>query len=572
MNHPAAPPPPCEPALPRAISYARFSSGSQAKGTSIDRQIHAFETWLERHRTSYTPLYLRDEGVSAYKGKNASKGSLAILLDNISAGTIKAGDLLVVEAIDRLSRQAMLDSFDLVKEILRSGISILTLENNQIYDKDSLNGAAIFSLIANLQAAHAYSKRLGERVAAAHESKRVKARAKEEIGKVIVAPWLKDGKRLEPFASLVRKAIALYLKGYGTRQIAIELQTDIKANDILHERYGTKLNASTVRKWLKAPELIGHWDSKNGLIENCLEPLITNVEYSQIQQESTRRLKTPSKSNEYVLAGLVRCARCGASFHTRIQKPRPTIDAPANSEALKSKPKIFYSNCSNYLKNGSCDNNSTWPYSVLLFVFQYGLTGVLADIQQSKNKDSDANLEEFNEQIAALEISIDRSSALYEATGDEKHFDKVKNKSDELKKVKIKLKEREASLAALATGLGGSEFDKGFNNQVGSDLSHFENLPIVEARKLYKQFNYSISVYGKTATLTLSPEGREQFILQRRLQKYANAYLVKVDLPRVSNPLENNWTRFYAVGREGSILADASTEEEVISLLAGLST
>lgn len=552
--------------LPRAISYARFSSGSQAKGSSIERQLLSFEKWLEGHRTTYTPLYLKDEGVSAYKGRNATKGSLSSFLLCIADGTIKAGDLLVVEAIDRLSRQSMLDSFDLVRDILKSGVSILTLESNCTYSKESLDGAAIYSLIAALQAAHDYSKRLGIRVGAAHESKRAKARAGERPERLVSAPWLKGGRLFEPFASLVSKAVELYLRGYGHRQIVIELQEDIRGNAVLLGRYGDKLNASTVRKWLKATELAGDWESKEGLIENCFEPLITRVQWNQLQQESARRTKTPSKKNDYELSGLVRCASCDATFHTRVQKPKPTKAAPAGSEAYSARPAILYCNCSNYLKNGACTNNATWSYDVLLFVYQYGLTEILADIHMSKDAGFDKELNAMEEQLAAKEVKKERCANLYSATGELKYLDLVKQINIDIDIIKLKKKEREALVAGTTAVLGGEEFTEGFTGSLVTDLNYLNRLPLLELRHLLKQFRYQVTVDGKLATL--STGDREEFTLIRRLQRYANAYLVKVELPEVDDPLENSWIKYFAVGAKGNILAQAGTEKELTEALA----
>jgi DNA invertase Pin-like site-specific DNA recombinase len=570
-------PAPAAPAigLPRAISYARFSSGSQAKGNTIERQTLAFEAWLERNKTAYKPLYLQDKGISAYKGKNASKGRLSAFLGLIADGDIKSGDLLVVEAIDRLSRQAMLDSFDLVRDILKAGVSILTLENNQTYSTESLNGSAIFALIASLQAAHEYSKRLGVRVAAAHASKRVKARAKGDLVNLVSAPWLKDGKLFEPFASFARRAVELYLKGYGHRQIVIELQEDIGNEPELLKRYGNKLNASTIRKWLKSPELIGDWNSRDGLIEKCLEPLITTQEWLELQREQQRRTRVaPSKANDYELSGIVRCVSCGSTFHTRRQKPKPTLAAPAGSEAYLAKPPILYCNCSSYLKNGGCDNNSTWSYDVLLFVYEYGLDNVLADIHESKDTAPDEELEAIDKEIADLEISQNRNATLFEATGNRKYLDVVKECQAALDLAHIKKKDRELLVISATRALGGAELKEGYAGEFVIDVRHLSKLPLLELRHLLKQFGYQIRIGGKKATL--STGDREEFTLIRRLQKYANAYLVKVEIPAIpkeavlSNPslaLEASWTKYFVVGKQGEVLARGDTEAKALELL-----
>ena len=48
---------------------------------------------------------LRDIGVSAFKGKNAIKGALKKFIELVEAGRIEKGSILILESLDRLSRQ-----------------------------------------------------------------------------------------------------------------------------------------------------------------------------------------------------------------------------------------------------------------------------------------------------------------------------------------------------------------------------------------------------------------------------------------------------------------------------------
>ena len=95
--------------MPLAYSYLRFSTVEQAKGDSIRRQTEATAAWCNRNKiTLDTSISLRDEGVSAYRGKhreNADTHALAALLQAVKSGRIPAGSYLVVESLDRLSRE-----------------------------------------------------------------------------------------------------------------------------------------------------------------------------------------------------------------------------------------------------------------------------------------------------------------------------------------------------------------------------------------------------------------------------------------------------------------------------------
>src|ERR1051326_2659322 len=92
-----------------AYSYLRFSSPEQAKGDSVRRQTELRDTWLERNSIVLdTSLTLRDEGISGFSGKhreNPDRHALAAFLRLVQTGRIARGSYLVVESLDRLTRE-----------------------------------------------------------------------------------------------------------------------------------------------------------------------------------------------------------------------------------------------------------------------------------------------------------------------------------------------------------------------------------------------------------------------------------------------------------------------------------
>jgi DNA invertase Pin-like site-specific DNA recombinase len=68
-----------------------------------------------------------DLGVSAYRSKNALVGNLGEFLRAIREGAVKPGSALVVESLDRISRQGIDEGYDLIKGILKSDVRIVTL-------------------------------------------------------------------------------------------------------------------------------------------------------------------------------------------------------------------------------------------------------------------------------------------------------------------------------------------------------------------------------------------------------------------------------------------------------------
>ncbi len=98
-------PPEFLPIIKDAYSYIRFSSKKQADGASLERQMAGTKKYCEDNNLILNEsLTFRDLGVSAFKGDNQVRG-LGDLLQACEDGLIPRGSALVVESLDRLSRQ-----------------------------------------------------------------------------------------------------------------------------------------------------------------------------------------------------------------------------------------------------------------------------------------------------------------------------------------------------------------------------------------------------------------------------------------------------------------------------------
>jgi DNA invertase Pin-like site-specific DNA recombinase len=94
--------------MKKAYSYQRFSSIKQKEGDSTKRQTNAAEGFCRQHGLTLVDTFT-DEGVSGFKGKNFSNESaLSEFLKLVENGTVERNSCLVVENMDRLSRQSIL--------------------------------------------------------------------------------------------------------------------------------------------------------------------------------------------------------------------------------------------------------------------------------------------------------------------------------------------------------------------------------------------------------------------------------------------------------------------------------
>ena len=125
---------------PKAYSYQRFSTPEQAKGDSLRRQLEAATAHAEAHGLDLdTDLTFQDLGVSAFRGKNAVEGALAAFIEAVDTGKVEPGSYLLIESLDRLSRDRIMAALNRFSALLEKGVNVVTLSDGKTYTADSLN-------------------------------------------------------------------------------------------------------------------------------------------------------------------------------------------------------------------------------------------------------------------------------------------------------------------------------------------------------------------------------------------------------------------------------------------------
>lgn len=219
-------------AQPRAFSYVRFSTPEQERGDSLRRQVELSEKYAREHGLILDDsLQLTDRGLSAYQGVHRTKGALGAFLKLVEDGDIPPGSVLLVESLDRLSREQVLDALNQFTAIIQAGIKVVTLQDGMEYSQESIaqNWAQLIISITYMARAHDESRAKSERIRAVWEHKRAKAR---EVKLTAKCPaWLKlVGKdRFEVIpevAEAVNRIFDMKLAGKGKHSIVKELNAD----------------------------------------------------------------------------------------------------------------------------------------------------------------------------------------------------------------------------------------------------------------------------------------------------------------------------------------------------------
>ncbi len=159
-------------ANPRAYSYVRMSTDVQVRGDSLRRQLEQSQRYAVEHGLELVEKdQLADIGISAFHGANLTEGALGQFLSAVRNHKVEPGSYLLVESLDRLSRQQPLKALGVFTDIINAGIKIVTLVDQKIYTAATGFSDLIFSIVT-MSRAHEESETKSRRVSAAWANKR----------------------------------------------------------------------------------------------------------------------------------------------------------------------------------------------------------------------------------------------------------------------------------------------------------------------------------------------------------------------------------------------------------------
>jgi DNA invertase Pin-like site-specific DNA recombinase len=239
----------------KAISYVRFSTPEQATGDSERRQIDAARAYCRTHGLTLDET-IQDRGLSGYTGAHLKRGNLTGLLQNIQRGVIAKGTTLIIESLDRLSRQDAIEQLSLFTQLLKSGFNIVSLENGvELTRETAANPANLFMSIASMLRGHDESKMKSMRVGEKWQEKRKNAAITPLTARAPL--WLKLNKNkvfetISARVKVVKLIFKLAASGKGKRIIAKEL------NERHVKPFGAgKWQDSYIYKILNNPAVLG---------------------------------------------------------------------------------------------------------------------------------------------------------------------------------------------------------------------------------------------------------------------------------------------------------------------------
>jgi len=310
----------------KAYSYLRWSSAPQTDGDSLTRQLHVTRNICKEKGWELDETFKPDAGISGYSGENLTKGSLAAFLAAVEQHRIETPCVLVVEALDRLTRTRLRDARKLFEGLLEKGVQICTANNNKLYDDSSLdNPMDLFMSLMELNAAHLYAKEISRRVRGAWTRKK-EAATRGIILTSKTPGWIKADRKanttvlLPDKAAVVKRIFNSYLDGKGPRTIMRELNRD----KIPSFGNGGAWNTTHIDRLLRSPTVLGEYQPKKHFsktehqldgvpIPNYYPAAIDKALFYKVQQAIKDRacpIGRKSKAHN-LLTALATCSKCG---------------------------------------------------------------------------------------------------------------------------------------------------------------------------------------------------------------------------------------------------------------------
>ncbi|MEO1078533.1 MAG: recombinase family protein [Pseudomonadota bacterium] len=406
--------------MPTAYLYTRFSSNEQEHGDSSRRQLEAAKRYVaENDGLSLDTSYI-DKGVSAYRGKNFNEGALGRFLADYESGRVPPDSLLLVEQLDRLSRDNPLNAMLRLLGMLTSGLTVVSLNDMQVYAGSGSSAITLMRSLMDFETANLESKKKSERIAAVWGAKQDEARATGKPTTARCPQWLRlsgDSSRYEPIPDRVKVVQSIFqmsAEGLGRRRIADRLNDE----GVPAFGHAAGWGTSSIGKLLSNRAVLGEYQPTNlvdgsrtavkppvvGFYPTIIEPALFDAVHQSQQSRRISGRGRKGKSFSNLLTGLATCARCGAPLNYTDKRPArervPGYDGPRKGHR--------YLRCSMAGRNPhfGCDSTG-FRYDIVERAFLSSLSELdFVDIINRSRPEQRDQLDRVAAQVASAERSL----------------------------------------------------------------------------------------------------------------------------------------------------------------------
>ena len=437
---------------PKAFSYIRMSTDAQLKGDSYRRQLESSDKYIAENNLDLVER-LSDIGVSAFRGANVEYGALGGFLEAVRDKKVPPGSYLVVEALDRISRQPTRIALQLFLELMNSGITVVTLSNNQVYTPENYDTQQLIISIIEMSRAAEESTKKSYRVGQAWQKKRDEI-AKNKLTKRGPA-WLRFRSDTNEFEAIpervavIRRIFDETISGIGAYTIAGRLNED-KTPTFGHSE---SWKPSSVNKIVSSGAVIGEFQLYQGVTGNRAayglpvkdyfpSVISTDLFYAAQASRLSRRGVGGGRKGKYVsnlFAKIIFCSYCGSRmlFEDKGGGPKGgtylvCMSIPTGSECVRTR----------------------WRYdhfeaSFLAFVEELDLGSMFSgEADAARRAEIEGDIASLNGQVMTLKGHRDNVIALSEQEGMNVVF-----VAEKLRQKEVQIAEAEAKLEAARNQL-----------------------------------------------------------------------------------------------------------------------
>ena len=269
-----------------------------------------------------------DERVSGYsitdldgnKAANFHKGNLGKFIEKVKRGEIPKGSCLILERLDRFSRNYFDIVFPVWLNLLQSGVEIFSCVSHTHYTLQSIRDNPMMAGMALMELANAndYSRNLGNRITKSFDIRLAQCQqgAKMQLGTwqprwiTFTGEHKQSGTfKVNEHAATLQRMVSEYLAGQSMYSIATGL-----IKDEIPTLAGGHWSQGSIGHLLGSETLIGTTTIKGVRLEHYYPAVISQKEYEQLQAKIRQNITKKggsSRASDYI-ANLFR-NRCKCS-------------------------------------------------------------------------------------------------------------------------------------------------------------------------------------------------------------------------------------------------------------------
>lgn len=359
-----------------AIIYARFSSSEQSKGFSLERQ-HSLGLRFATEQGWTVEKTIKDEGRSAFHGANRLEGAALHQFELEAKNGLHRGKVLVVENIDRLSRQGAKAAARLIWGLNEQGVDVATYHDKHVY-RPSANSEMmdLFKLIVLAQQSHEESVTKSNRTSDTWKARFKKiSEGHRDVPVPHVPHWIdrETGSLIEHRVKVLNEIYDRYIDGSGIHRIATILngRGEPTWTPADHARTQNGWFYSNIYRLLNKRAVLGEYVASDGttLATEFYPQAITAEKWNRAQAALAMRKSNQKRSknqNRNLLLQLVFCGECGGGAHFRHQIDKGQTYRKKNGEVVTYKRNDHRRlRCDRARRKHDCDNNTILSYDVV---------------------------------------------------------------------------------------------------------------------------------------------------------------------------------------------------------------